>query len=133
MSIYAGLWIDHSNAHLVISNALGDMTVQSFEGYVEPHHHGGETEEHLTLTNQKSHDERRHNQMREFCETILPHLSAANELLIFGPGTGKSEFKNVLEKNKALAGKFKGLETADKLSESELKEFVKKYFKLPRQ
>lgn len=133
MTTFIGIWIDHEKAFLIRSNKLAEMSIERFGSAVEPHHKGGvQGDEHFTLADQKSHDERRHNQMREFSESLLPHFSDAEEILVFGPGVAKNEFKNVLEKNKALADKLKGTETADSMSENEMKAFVKDFFKLPR-
>lgn len=108
------------------------MTIQHLESEVEPHHKGGHDDsEHQTIVNQNRHNERRHNQMKAFSREVIKLLNDADEIVIFGPGTAKNEFKNVLEENKALAQKVKPLETADDCTEAELKEFMKNYFHLP--
>ena len=131
MHTYYGIWIDHAHAALLKSNKMAEMSIEWFKSSVEPHNHGGESEEHLSVVNQHRHEERRNNEMKAFVREILPHLSDADEIVIFGPGTAKHAFKNELEDHKALAAKLKGVETTDQLSEAELKEFMKDYFKLP--
>ena len=44
-----------------------------------------------TIANQNKHDERRHNQMHDFCKTICAQLANPDEIAIFGPGTAKNE------------------------------------------
>ena len=132
MYTYTGVWIDHANAIVVKSNKLGEMTFQHFHSEVEPHHKGGHDDgEHQTIVNQQRDNERRHNQMKAFCKEILPALEG-DELVIFGPSTAKHELKNYLEDHKALFEKLKGVETADDLSEAEIKDFMMEYFHLPQ-
>jgi hypothetical protein len=131
MHTYYGLWIDHSKAVLVKANKMGETSIEHFSSDVEGHNHGGESEEHLSVTNQHRHEERRHNQMKAFCREIIAKLKDANELLVFGPGTAKHEFKNILEEHKVLFEKLKELETTDKLSDPQIVEHVKKAFGLP--
>ncbi len=133
MYTLTGVWIDHAHATVVKSNKMGDMTFEMFTSEVEPHHKGGHDDgEHQTMVNQQRHDERRHNQMKAFSKEVMASLSGSDEIVIFGPGQAKHEFKNALEDNVALFSKFKGVETTDVLSEAELKDFMKNYFKLPQ-
>lgn len=127
-----GIWIDHREAFIVESNLLGEMTVKRLSSQVEPKNHGGETFEHLTIVNQKQHEERRGNEMHTFCKEIIAELKNPDEILVFGPGTAKHDLANAIKDIKALADKLKEVETADHLTEAELKEFVKKSFGLPR-
>lgn len=133
MHTFTGIWIDHAHATVIRSNKMAEMTLQTFHSEVEPHHKGGHDDgEHQTIVNQQRHDERRHNQMKAFSKEVIRALEGSDEIVVFGPGQAKHEFKNVLEDNKALFAKFKGLETTDVLSESELKDFMKTYFHLPQ-
>ncbi|MFA4814956.1 MAG: hypothetical protein WC924_02145 [Candidatus Gracilibacteria bacterium] len=133
MHTFTGIWIDHSRATVIKSNKMAEMTMRTFGSEVEPHHKGGHDDgEHQTIVNQHRHDERRHNQMKTFSKEVIRALEGSDEIVIFGPGTAKYEFKNVLEENKALAAKLKEVETVDALSEAELKEFMKNYFHLPQ-
>jgi len=133
MHTFYGIWVDHAHAFIIKTNKVAEMEIDEMRSDVEPHHHGGvHGDERLSLTDQNSHSERRHHQMKAFSKELIKRVEKGDELVIFGPGTAKHELKNVLEKNKALAAKLKGVETTDKLSEHEMKEFMKKFFKLPR-
>lgn len=132
MYTYYGIWIDHAKAFVLKGNKLGEFEVQHFASEVEPHTYGGEGGEHITIANQERQNERRHNEMKAFSREIVKHLNDADEIVIFGPGTAKHEFKHELEDHKVLAEKLKGVETTDSLSEADLKAFVKSYFKLPQ-
>lgn len=133
MHTFTGIWIDHAHATIIKSNKLAEMTLQTYSSEVEPHHKGGHDDsEHQTIVNQQRHDERRHNQMKSFSKELIKHLEDSDEIVIFGPGTAKHEFKNVLEDHKVLFSKVKGVETTDVLSEAELRAYMKEYFHLPQ-
>ncbi len=131
MHTYYGIWIDHSKAFIIKSNKLAEMEIRGFGSEVESHHRGGNDDEHVTIANQHRYEERRSNEMKAFSREVITHLSDADEIVIFGPGTAKHAFQNELETHKALSTKIKGLETTDQLSEAEMKDFVKDFFKLP--
>lgn len=133
MHTFTGIWIDHAKATVIKSNALAEMTLQNFGSEVEPHHKGTrEGGEHVTIVNQGRDENRRHNEMKAFSREIIKTLQGADEIVIFGPGTAKDEFKNILEEDKLLFGKLKGVEAAHDLSEAEMKAFMRNYFHLPQ-
>ncbi len=131
-NLYA-IWVDHAHAYLVKADVNDVVSVTPIGSDVEPHHHGGiNTNEHVTIANQNKHDERRHNQMHEFCKVLISHLVNPDEIAIFGPGTAKNELRNELEKVSHLASKLSQFETTDKMTENQLKAYVVKLFGLPR-
>ncbi len=129
-----GIWIDHKLAQIVKANLAGDsFTITSVESDVEGHaKESDEGGDHFTIVNQHKQESRRGEQMKHFGEEVISHIQDAEEIVIFGPGEAKHEFKHILEKHKALAGKLKSVETTDRLTEAELREFTKKVFMLPR-
>ena len=134
MHTYYGIWIDHSRTAIIKANKIAEVEIHWMKSEVEPHIHGSaDSNEHLTIVNQQQHEERRHNQMKAFSREIIKQMGDADEIVVFGPGTAKHEFKHELEDHKPLAGKLKGVETTDELSEAELKDYVKSYFHLPLQ
>jgi UDP-N-acetylmuramate-alanine ligase len=133
MSTLYGLWIDHSHAFLMKANNEDVLTCEQINSDVEPRHHGGVNAEHLSITNQNKDEERRHNQMHHFCKTLMERLKDADEIVVFGPGNAKLEFKNALEKNHALSGKLTTVETTDKLTENQMKATTRKLLQLPRE
>lgn len=133
MHTFTGIWIDHAHATVIKSNKMAEMTMETFSSDVEAKHKGGHDDgEHQTIVNQHRNDERRHNQMKAFSKEVIKTLEGSDEIVVFGPGTAKHEFKNILEENKALFAKLKSVETTDVLSEAEMKDFMKEYFKLPQ-
>ncbi len=131
-NLYA-IWIDHAHAFLVKADITNVLSVTPIGSDVEPHHHGGiNTNEHVTIANQNKHNERRHNEMHDFCKTICAQLVNPDEIAIFGPGTAKNDLRNALEKMPNLASKLSQFETTDKMTENQLKAYVAKLFGLPR-
>lgn len=130
-NLYA-IWIDHSHALIVKADQNDVISVQPITSDVEAKHHSGVTEEHLTIVNQHKHDERRNNQMHQFCKRLIETVSDADEIVVFGPGTAKHEFKNELEKNHALSGKLTAVETTDSMTENQLKAYAREVLELPR-
>lgn len=131
MHTYYGLWIDHAKAFLIKANKMGEVSTDTFYSGVEAKHKGGDMDEHTTIINQNRHEERRHNEMKAFCREIIDKMRDADEILVFGPGQAKHEFKNILEEHKVLFEKLKELETTDELTEPQMIEYVKKHFNLP--
>ncbi|MDP2691378.1 MAG: hypothetical protein U1C97_03225 [Candidatus Gracilibacteria bacterium] len=133
MNLY-GVWVDYAHAFLVKTNPSGEnMTIHELVSEVEPHHHSGQSDgEHLTLTDQGSNMRRRSKEMDDFCDNIISSLRDADEIIILGPGIAKSELEGEIREHHELGPKLKAVETADKLSEEELKKRVSKLFHLPR-
>lgn len=130
MNLY-GIWIDHAHAFIVKVQKNGEMMINEVSSGVEPHHHSGiQQGEHFTITDQDHENQTRAHDMKAFCKTILSHLHDAEGIVVFGPSTAKHDLKHAIEADKALAHKLKGVETTDKLTEAELKDFVKKSFDL---
>lgn len=119
--------MDHAHAHIIKANKVADMEIDEMLSDVEPHHESGAHE-----GEQRKNEERRKNQMKAFAKELAKRLENADEIVIFGPGNAKFELKHELEEHKIIAAKLKGVETTDKMSPAQLKEFMKHYFKLPR-
>lgn len=133
MNLY-GIWIDHAHALIVKAQKNGEMTISEITSEVEPHHHSGTQQgEHFTITDQDHENQTRAHEMNAFCKMILSHLQDAEEIVVFGPSTAKHELKHAIEAEKSLHNKLKAVETTDKLTEAELKDFVMKAFHLPRE
>lgn len=127
-----GVWIDHSRALIVKCNEDDVVSVTEMLSDVEPNRHEGKSFERLTLTNQKVYGERRHNEIKAFSRQVLEAVKDADELAIFGPSDGKKDLKKEIDGHKVLKGKLTTMETADKMTENQLKAFVRKLFSLPR-
>ncbi|MDR3608323.1 MAG: hypothetical protein P4M08_13215 [Oligoflexia bacterium] len=77
------------------------------------------------------HEAHHHPDTNRFFGEICEELKDASELLIIGPGEGKTLFKGYLEKHfkSGLATKVIGLETVDHPTENQVLERARNFFK----
>lgn len=122
---FCGIWIDHSHALITfIKDVNAVPAVEQIKSSVERHHGPGQLGEVTTMADQTSADNRHEEQTRHFCKSLLEHIRDAKQIFVCGPGTAKYEFKHELERNHQLKEKLIGVETSDRLSDNEFKEYV---------
>jgi len=142
MSKYAGIWIDHRRAFIVILNKDAiviepektEMTI-SIESEVEKHVKlsGGSGSRKTPYGPQdvsvdSKIDDRRQHQLREYYQQIIRTVQDARKLLIFGPGEAKGELEKEMSKSKSFVPKVLPLETTDKMTEKQIAAKVRKFF-----
>jgi stalled ribosome rescue protein Dom34 len=116
MSAYI-VWLDHKEAQVY------QLTPQ------------GPKKEHLKKSmheHSNSHADARHDQQdSKFYHEIAAKLSQANEILLIGPGLAKNHFKTHLEQHHhaQLAKKVVGVETVDHITEPQMLDVARKFFK----
>ncbi len=111
------VWLDSSEAEIFHLNASGTK-----KEHLKKHTH-----EHST-----SHGDAREDQQNEhFFHEIAGKLAGAKEILIMGPGLAKTHLKSHLEKHHhaALAQKVVGVETSERVTENQVLEHARKFFK----
>lgn len=90
------------------------------------------TMKHHSVDNKSSHhDEHKHNAEEHFFHSVADTIGKVEELLVFGSGLAKTHFKAHLEKHhhKELAKHLVGVETLDHLSDNQILEAARKFFK----
>ncbi len=132
MKKFYGIWLDHSGAYVVEADPNDVKSVKHVDSSVDPHHKSADADEHLTMADHNSDDRRRHEQMHKFAQHLMDIVKDGDEIVVCGPSTAKFEFKKEYEKNKAFAEKVVAFETCDKMTENQLKSFVKELLKVPR-
>ncbi|HTQ48868.1 MAG TPA: hypothetical protein VMI75_39190 [Polyangiaceae bacterium] len=118
----AAVWIDHHEARIfhVDLDGFDEQTLKA------PAHHfhrhpKGPSEPH-------AHPDDEH---RFFAE-VAKALSTADEILVLGPSTAKSQFlKYVQDHVRALAGKVVGVETSDHPTDAQIVAHVRSHFRIP--
>jgi len=111
------VWIDSSSAKLFKITATGvSRSELSNSG---PQHSNSHQDAH------KQH------QLEHFFEDVAQSVGRVEELLIFGPGPAKDHFRNHLEKHHKhdLAHFIVGVESLDRLSDNQILEASRKFFK----
>ena len=73
----------------------------------------------------------KHNSEEHFFHEVAVAVGTVEELLVFGPGLAKTHFKTHLEKHRHadLAKHLVGVETLDSLTDNQILEAARKFFK----
>lgn len=116
MSYYV-LWIDHDHAKIFNFSPEGEKVSHLQNSHHQNHHTGHWEREQLE-------------QQKKFYADIGDQLPATGKYLLLGPSMAKLEFKRYLEEHdkKNIAEGIVGIETLDKLTDGQVRDFAKKYF-----
>ena len=125
-----GIWLDSDKAYIIEKDA-GQITV--VRSAVEHYHlHGGfvgaSPYGEQDAISETTLDERKKHQLKGYFEAIMDLLVNTENIVVFGPGETKEAFLKAVKKNPLLEEKFCSIETADKLTENQMKEWVRKYY-----
>jgi hypothetical protein len=127
-----GLWIDHKKAVMVIPGER-EVEVKTIESGLERHvHYRGAPRPKTPYSAQyKQGDDQIYNKylehLNKYYEKVLAETRGAENMLIFGPGEAKFEFKKLLAREKVRIRDVQ-VETADKMTERQIAARVRKYF-----
>jgi stalled ribosome rescue protein Dom34 len=133
MSRYAGIWIDHRNAVIVIL-AGEDQSIIKVESDAEGHYRlKGGAHSKSKIGSQDSMPENKRegrykHHLQEYYKQVMDAVRDANSIILFGPGEAKHEFLKELGKEKALSGKIAAVETVDKMTDPQIAARVREYF-----
>ena len=128
MSHDVGVWIDHQRAVIVRASAKG-ITTETMDSEVGVHpRFGGE----LVGGGEKKYEERHGQNLDRYFDAVIDQLAGPDRLLIFGPGEAKGELERRFRHSKVHAGCVVDVETADKLTESQIVAKVKGHFGIER-
>jgi hypothetical protein len=130
--------MDHSKAELIRyeNGAAGFLeTVLSEYGGIE-RIKGEGSDETLFTSNpyHMSNNEFKKNRIEEndlqaYFKSLAEKLEGFDEILLFGLGEAKKQLKNMIEQLHSFQNKSIHIETSDKLTNNQLLEFVREYFK----
>lgn len=118
--IHAVVWLDHREAQVIDFSIDETHTVhvKNPGSHKKVQHRGG------VFGSDKRPDD------GPFFDEIVTAIGDAREVLVVGPGTGKTLFKHHIDKHHAgLAKRVVGVETVDHPSEGELLAHARKVFK----
>jgi stalled ribosome rescue protein Dom34 len=118
----AAVWLDHHEARVfhVDLDGFDERTLTAPVHHFHRHPRGP-SEPHA-----HPDDERR------FFGDIAKALATADEVLLLGPSTAKSQFlRYIAEHARALEGKVVGVETSDHPTDAQLVAQVRNHFRLP--
>ena len=119
-----GIWMDHSNAHILNSSIdrIETMTISSKFTHQEKEHSLSKSE------NLMHHKEQQ--QQHEYYKEIGDVIKSYNEVIVFGPTDAKVELVNFLKQDHHFDNIKIEVKNADKMTEHQEYAFVKAYFKI---
>jgi len=134
-----GVWLDHRQAMLFWADEQANMDLQELEsGYQEEGEPsdskgaagatifgGGVAHANLSA--------RRREQLKHYYKRLDQILRSAQEIYLFGPGQAKKELAALIERDKGLRGRLKGVLNADKkMTRRQMMARTRQFFALPR-
>lgn len=117
-----GIWMDHSNAHLL------EYTAESINSdVVESNFTHQDKQETLGRSEHVMHNKEQ-NEQAAFYKDLGKAILNYDEVILFGPTDAKSELFNVLKADHQFDNIKIEVQTADKMTENQEIAFVKDYF-----
>ena len=129
MKSAAGLWIDHSQANIVMLSVDGEKT-EHVSSDMEQHVRfsgGSRADNGGTSLAEDQQDRRYGNHLSQFYDKVITVIREAEAILIFGPGEAKGELQQRLEREE-LGGRIVGVETTDKMTDPQIVAKVRQHF-----
>lgn len=128
-----GLWIDHSQAVMVI-NLDQEEEIKHITSNMEKHvRYSGASEpsnpaETHTDTTEDGRDQRFNNELNRYYDDVISYLRNANSILIFGPGEAKIELHKRL-RHHGYSDQIITIKTTDKMTDKQITAEVRKHFR----
>jgi hypothetical protein len=130
---HVGIWLDSGSAILVFLSD-GRTSIQRIESGVESRFRtsGGSRSKSpygpQEVASESKAENRRKRQHERYFRKIFVEIARGREFLILGPGETKLHFATAIRMERALSGRLRKVETADRMSERQLIAKVKKFF-----
>ncbi len=119
---YAGIWMDHSNAHLT------EFTTDQFETKsIHSEFTHREKEKSLGKSEQLMHNKEQHEQTAYF-KKLGEVIKNYEEVILFGPTDAKTELMHILKKDHHFEKIKIEVHTTDKMTDNQQHAFVKEHF-----
>lgn len=117
-----GIWMDHSNAHLMefTADPIETKTIESAFTHQEK-------EFSLSKNENLMHNKEQH-QQAEYYKKLAEVIKGYNEAVIFGPTDAKVELSNMLKADHRFANIKIEIKQADKMTENQQHAFVRDHF-----
>jgi hypothetical protein len=121
-SVFAGVWIDHSQALIIqLVDAADGQEFRLAEKVASPGNRGGGGEH--TINNSSKGD------LHKYLKNVSDHLSSFQEIYIFGPGTSQEQLLHHLEADHRFNKSKVSIGKADRMTEGQMIAKVREYFK----
>ncbi|MFX3626027.1 MAG: hypothetical protein ACN6I4_01585 [bacterium] len=131
-----GLWIDGSRAIIVTFINGTDKGIKMVEADIENKvHNNSDDSDKGTfmggqhISHEKTFDERKKHQIKDYLSDVVQQLSEGSELFIFGPGEMKNKLVNkIKDENNILKLEVKSIDTTDKMTDNQIVAYVKEFY-----
>lgn len=132
-----GVWLDHRQALLFWADSDAEIDVEKLESDYqeegEPTDSMGNSSATGGAVQHASVEHRRKEQLKRYYKKLDKLLKKAKQIYLFGPGQAKKELAAILQKDKSLGAKIRGIENADKkMTEPQMIAKVREEFGLPK-
>jgi hypothetical protein len=119
---YLGIWMDHSNAHLIefSKEAMETKTISSKFNREEKESSLGKSEH--VMHNKEQH------QQTEYYKKLGEAIMNYEEVILFGPTEAKSELSNAMLRDHRFSKIRIETKPADKMTEPQQHAFVREYY-----
>lgn len=128
-----GVWMDKEKA-LIIELKGTDAEMTTLESEVEDYRAVGGARSKTKwgpqdVVQDSKYTEREKHQMKRYFENLAKSLGEVEKLVVFGPAdTGKKFNAYLKDHKKDLAEKVQGVETADSMTDNQVKALVKDFY-----
>jgi hypothetical protein len=129
-----GIWIDQEKAFLIRLEGDKEPVIKRIKSDVESRVRiKGEEKVSARFGNafiddQEKKQSRQRNERKRYFDEIIGKVRDDDYIFLFGPGKGKEELKNAIEKEHSMRAKVLAFETTDRLTKNQLLEKTRKYF-----
>ena len=129
-----GIWIDQEKAFLIRLEDDKEPVIEKIKSDVESRvRTKGEVKVYARFGNafigdQEKKQRRQRHERKHYFDEIISRVGDDDYLFLFGPGKGKEELKNAIEKEHSMRAKLLAFETTDRLTKNQLIEKTVKYF-----
>ncbi len=125
-----GIWIDRAKAHIIDE---GNGTFETIESNVSEFNPSGGSPANTPYGKQDASGEKelqneKREQMKKYVRELADKLADSDRIVIFGPAEAKLELAKEIESSHELKDKLQGVETADSMTDNQLREWVRNYF-----
>ncbi len=132
-----GVWLDHRQALLFWADSDAEIDVEKLESDYqeegEPTDSMGNSTAPGGAVLHASVEHRRKEQLKRYYKDLDKLVKKAQQIYLFGPGQAKKELAAILQKDKSLGAKIRGIENADKkMTEPQMAAKVREEFGLPK-
>jgi lysyl-tRNA synthetase class I len=130
----AGIWLDQEKAYIISIVGIAEPVVEKITSGVESViRNAGERKVYARFGNafiddQEKKQRRQKNQRLKYFKKIIEKILDTDFIYLFGPSDAKHELNNEIEKTHTFKGLVATIESADRMTENELKKKVIHFF-----